>query len=153
MATYKLQHPAYLVVEGHPSPQHFRAGSIVTVPDDALPPASTSEPLDAAAIASKAKHEKSFTVMANGFQTVDRASGKVMITRHNERTPKPAPPKPGAPVRKARAPEPHTTSAQAFADSRNAIFEGKDPAPQADNDLIASEKLRDALERAGKRKA
>jgi hypothetical protein len=152
MATYRLaKNPAYIIASGHPEPRHFKAGEVIEVADD-VPPAETWEPLDDAARLAVAKAQRPYTIAKNGVQALDRATGQARVTRHNEKIPRATPSKSPKPAAATRVPEPrHVTTAADYVSERQAIFEGKDPAGQDDSDLVASERLRLAMQRSARR--
>jgi hypothetical protein len=146
MAKYRLtKNPAYVAANGHPVAQHFKPGSVIEVADD-LAPSETWIPLDDAARTAKAAQEarQPCVTAVNGVQSIDRRTGTVRVTRHNERTPRADPPKPGRPA--AALPEPrHLTAADHVAE-RQAAFKGKE-LPETHAGDLETESLRRAIER------
>jgi len=76
MTRYRLTKPAYVAANGHPHPRHFKAGETIEVADD-LRPAHSWIPLDDAAKAAAAKHQRPFDIMPNGVQARHRATGQL----------------------------------------------------------------------------
>jgi hypothetical protein len=143
MARYKLTKPFFGAANGHPHLEHFKAGSVIEVADD-TPPAHSWLPLCPAARAAVAKHQRPYAIAPNGVQVIDRKTGTVRVTRHNERTPRADLPRSGQPV--AALPEPRHFTAADHAAERQAAFKGKE-LPEVHGADIATEPLRRALER------
>jgi hypothetical protein len=141
MAKYKLTKPAVVAANGHPNTQHFKAGAVIET--DATP-AHSWLPLDDAARAAAAKAQRPYAIAANGLQVIDRKTGTVRVTRHNEKVPRADPPKRGRPA--AALPKPRHVTASDHVAERQAAFKGKER-PETHGGDITTEPLRRAIER------